>query len=124
MRSDASVHTSPEAWSMIANTALRPSRLWPSVASVAHSVSGTVTVIVASCSRAARLRTCAVGASSPASRVSLSTRLREVQTPRSRRSRAHTLRWPSPTNGLSASTPRICASSSASVIAPTGPGRE
>ena len=43
--------------SIITNTAQRPSRLHPSVASVAHSVSGTVTVIIPSSSRAARLRT-------------------------------------------------------------------
>jgi len=122
IRSPASAHASPEAWSIITNTAQRPSSLQPSVASVAHSVSGTVTVIVPSCRRWARLRTLAVRASSPAPRVSCSTRLREVHTPRRRR-RAHTLRWLSPTNGLVASTARISASSSESVIAPTGPER-
>jgi len=71
-----------------------------------HSVSGTVTVIVPSCRRWARFLTLAVGASSPASRVRRSTRLRDVPTPR-RRNRAHTLRCPSPTNGLVASTSRI-----------------
>ena len=40
-----------------------------------------MTVIVPSCSRAARLRTCGVGASSPASRISRNTRLRDVCTP-------------------------------------------
>jgi len=69
-----------------------PSRsVWPSVASVAHSVSGRCTVIVPSCRRRARRRTRAVGASSPASRHSRSTRLRLVRTPR-RRKRAHSLR--------------------------------
>lgn len=55
-----------------------PSRVQLSVASVAHSVSGTSTMIVPLCSVAARLRTCAVGASSPASLVKRRTRLRDV----------------------------------------------
>ena len=63
---------------MIAKIAERPCLLQPSVASVAHSVSGTWTVILPSCSRAARFLTCAVGASSPASLVRRSTRLREL----------------------------------------------
>lgn len=86
-----SAHASPLAWSIITNTAQRPSIVQPSVASVAHSVSGTGTLIVPSCSLVARLRL--------------------VQTPR-RRNLAHTLRCPSPTNGELASTSRISASSS------------
>ena len=87
---------------MIANTAQRPSwRVWPSVASLAHSVSGASTVILASCRRLERLRTCGVGASSPAPLVRRNTRLPEVWMPRSA-SRARILRWPSPTNGDSA----------------------
>ena len=91
IRSPASAHASPLTWSIITNTAQRPSSLKPSVASVAQSVSGTVTVIVPSCTLAARLRILPVGANSPASRVRRSTRLRLVRTPRRRR-RAHTLR--------------------------------
>lgn len=47
IRSPASAYASPEAWAIITNTAQRPSSVQPSIASVAHSVSGTVTVIVA-----------------------------------------------------------------------------
>src|SRR4051812_39023100 len=62
------------------------------------------------------------GASRSASRISRSTRRREVRTPPWRR-RAQTLRWPSPWKGLAASTARIASSSSASGIGPAGPGR-
>ncbi len=79
-------------------------------------------MIVPSCSRAERLRTCGVGASSPASRVRRSTRLRLVRMPRWRRSRAQTLRWPSPTNGEASRSRRISANSSASGSAPSGRG--
>ena len=55
------------AWSTTQKIAQRPScSLEPSVASVAHSVSGRSTVIVPSCRRWERRRTRAVGASSPA----------------------------------------------------------
>ena len=57
-------------------------------------MSGTETAIVPSCNLAARLRTGAVGAGSPASRIRRSKRLRLVHTPRRRR-RTDTLRWPS-----------------------------
>lgn len=67
-----------------------------SVASVAQSVSGTATVIVPSCSLAARFLTCGVGASSPASRVSRSSRLRLVRMPRRRRGRARPCGGPRP----------------------------
>jgi hypothetical protein len=56
LRGAASIHASPVAWSTIANTAQRPSaRVCASVASVAHSVSGTLTVMVPSCTRRERL---------------------------------------------------------------------
>ena len=63
-------------------------------------------MIVPSCRRRARLRTCGVGASSPAPRMRRSTRLRLVQMPRRRR-RAVIFLWPSPTNGDSAISRRI-----------------
>ncbi len=63
---------------MIANIAERPCSDQPSVASVAHSVSGTSTVSLPSWIGAARLRTSAVGASSPACLVRRRTRLREL----------------------------------------------
>src|SRR4051794_35089659 len=123
IRGAASSHASPDAWSTIAKIAQRPSAaLQPSVASVAHSVSGTLTVIVPSCRRRARLRTCGVGASSAAPRVRRRTRLRDVQIPRWRR-RAVIFLWPSPTNGDSAISRRIARKRSSSGIAPTGPGR-
>ena len=61
------------------------------VASVPHISSGRSVVIVPSCTRGPRRRPTRVGASSPASRISRSTRPFEVRTPASR-SRAHTLR--------------------------------
>jgi hypothetical protein len=109
--------------STIANTAQRPSwRVHAAVGSVAHSSSGVSVVIRPVCRRLERLRTCGVGASRPASRISRSTRLRLVQMPRSR-SRAVIFLWPSPTNGDSAISRRIAARSSGSGIAPTGPER-
>jgi hypothetical protein len=50
-------------------------RVQASVGSVAHSSSGVSVVMRPVCRRLERLRTCGVGASSPASRISRSTRL-------------------------------------------------
>ena len=56
--------------------------------------------------RPVRVARRASGASSWASRISRSTRALDVRTP-CHRSRAHTLRWPSPRKGAAASTARI-----------------
>ena len=71
------------------------------------------------CRRAARFLP-AGRARTPSSRISRSTRLREVRMPRRRR-RAQTLRWPSPLKGESSIVWWISVRSSASAIAPTGP---
>ena len=63
-----------------------------------------------------------VGANRSWARIRRSTRRLEVRTP-FMRSRAQTLRWPSPWKGLSVRMARIRMSSAASGIAPTGPGR-
>jgi hypothetical protein len=55
-------------------------------------------------------------------RISRSTRRNEVRVP-AWRSRAQTLRCPSPWNGLAASTSRIAVVSASSDIAPSGPRR-
>ena len=60
------------------------------------------------------------GASSPLSRISLSTRFLPARIPLAA-SRAFTLRWPSPRNGLAFSTVRISSTSSSSLSAVFGP---
>ena len=60
------------------------------------------------------------GASSPCSRISLSTRFLPTRIPLAA-SRAFTFRWPSPRNGLAFSTVRISSTSSSSLSAVFGP---
>ena len=62
------------------------------------------------------------GASRSFSRINRSTRRNELRMAQCR-NRAQTLRWPSPWNGLAASTARIAAVSASSDIAPVGPRR-
>src|SRR5918912_769563 len=113
---------SAEQWSTATNTAAWPSPVIVEVRSVPHIVSTVSGMIVPSWLRGPRGAPFREGASRPCSRVSRSTRRLEVRTP-PWRSLAQTLRWPSPWNGLAASTARIASSRSASGIGPTGPGR-
>ena len=79
-------------WSTAMKTVALPSRVVrQAVASVPHISSGRSVVIVPSWLRGPRRRPTRVGASSPASRISRSTRPLEVRTP-DRRSRAQALR--------------------------------
>jgi hypothetical protein len=86
---------------------------------MASTVSG---MIVPSWVRGPRGAPVREGASRPFSPIRRNTRRLEVRVP-PWRNLAHTLRWPSPWNGLAASTARIASRSSASGIGPTGPGR-
>src|SRR3954465_3858654 len=113
---------SAEQWSTATNTAAWPSPVIVAVRSVPHIVSMVAGMIVPSWLRGPRGAPVREGASRPCSRISRSTRRREVRTP-PWRSLAHTLRWPSPWDGLAASTARTASRSSASGIGPTGPGR-
>jgi len=102
-------------WSTAAKTVTRPSSsVHAAVASVPHITSEALVTIVSSCRRGPSTRRARGGASSPASRISRSVRRLPVRTPRSR-SRAQTLRCPSPVKGEFAITDRMCSVSSASV---------
>jgi hypothetical protein len=102
-----------------------PPRRTATVASVPHITSGRLVEIVPSWLRGPRDGPCRVGASSAFSRISRNVRRRVVCTPR-RRSRAWTLRWPSPrmpcTFSASASTSRTWPSKASSDSAVRGPG--
>jgi hypothetical protein len=113
---------SAEQWSTATKTAAWPSPVIVVVRSVPHMVSIIPGMMVPSWLRGPRGAPVREGASRPCSRISRRTRRREVRTP-PWRNLAHTLRWPSPWNGLAASTARIASRSSASGIGPTGPGR-
>jgi len=62
------------------------------------------------------------GASRPCCPISRETRRRDVQMP-PMRSRAHTLRWPSPWKGQPERMARVASSSAAFAIGPDGPRR-
>jgi hypothetical protein len=109
-------------WSRATNTAARPSPVTAVVRSVPHITSTASGMMVPSWLLGPRGAPAREGASRSCSRISRSTRRFEVRTP-PWRSRAQTLRWPSPWNGLATSTPRIASTSAASGIGPTGPGR-
>src|SRR6266508_6000 len=91
------------------------------VESVPQMMFGADGMIVPSWARGRRRPLVRWGASRPASRMILSTRLRPTRMPCSRRRRAVTLRWPSPENGEDRMTSRILASSSSSVSSVRGP---
>ena len=107
---------------MATNTAAWPSPVQVVVRSVPHMLSTVSGMMVPSWSRGPRGEPTRPGASSPCARISRSTRRLEVRTP-AWRSLAQTFLCPSPWKGLAASTPRIAATSAASAIGPTGPGR-
>jgi len=96
-------------WSTTTKTAAFPSSVRQPVASIAHISSGVLVVIVRSWVSGPRTPVGRSQARMPCSRMILRTRRIEVRTPRSCRSRAQTLRWPSPTKGVDASTARISA---------------
>ena len=109
-------------WSTATKTATWPSSVQVVVMSVPHIVSTWSGMIVPSWLRGPRGEPARAGASRSCWPISRSTRRNDVRTPR-RRSRAQTLRCPSPWKGLSASTARIATTSSASGIGPAGPRR-
>jgi hypothetical protein len=113
---------SAEQWSTATNTAAWPSPVTVVVRSVPHMVSIVSGMIVPSWLRGPRGAPVRDGARRSFSRISRSTRRREVRVPRWR-SLAQTSRWPSPWKGLAASTARIASRRSASGIGPAGPGR-
>jgi hypothetical protein len=92
------------------------------VRSVPHIVSTVLGMMVPSWFLGPRGEPTLPGASRSFSRINRSTRRNEVRIAQCR-NRAQTLRWPSPWNGLAASTARIAAVSSSSDIAPVGPRR-
>ena len=89
-------------------------------ASVPHNSSGRSVRIRPLWLRSPRGRPRRTGTSSPCSRISLSTRFLPARIPLAA-SRAFTLRWPSPRNGLAFSTVRISPTSSSSLSAVFGP---
>ena len=103
-------HTLP-AWAVVT---------W--VASVAHITFGASVVMCLSCDVSGR-GWARCGESRVCSRISRSTRLRETRTPSIARSRAHTLRWPSPVQGERARSARMAASRAMSEMAGFGPRR-
>ena len=109
-------------WSRAMNTAAWPSPVQVVVRSVPQRVSTVPGTMVPSWARGPRGEPTRDGASRPCSRIRRSTRRLEVRSP-AWRNLAQTLRCPSPWKGLAASTSRIAATSSASGIGPTGPGR-
>jgi hypothetical protein len=99
-----------------------PSPVRVEVRSVPHMASTRSVRIVPSCALGPWGRPIRLGANRSCARISRSTRRLEVRMP-AKRSRAQTLRWPSPWKGLAASSARICSTSPSSDIGPTGPGR-
>jgi len=100
---------SPVQWSTTTKTAAFPSSVRQPVASMAHISSGVAVVIVRSWVSGPRTPVGRSQARMPCSRMILRTRRIEVRTPRSCRSRAQILRWPSPTKSVDARTARISA---------------
>jgi hypothetical protein len=92
------------------------------VASVAHMTFGASVMIRRSCGASGRGQT-RCGESRACSRISRSTRLRETRMPSTARSRAQTLRWPSPVQGERARSARIAVSRSWSETPGFGPRR-
>ena len=109
-------------WSMATNTAAWPSPVQVVVRSVPHMMSTASGMMVPSWLRGPRGEPTRQGASRSCAPISRSTRRLELRTP-AWRSLAQTFLCPSPWKGLAASTARIAATSAASGIGPTGPGR-
>ena len=83
------------------------------VASVAHIMLGAVVMILRSCGSSVRVRA-RWGDNRLCSPIMRSTRLRATRMPSMTRSRAQTLRWPSPVHGERVRSDRIAASSASS----------
>ena len=92
------------------------------VPSMAHITFGASVMIFRSWSSAGRGRA-RCGDRRAFSRISRSTRLRAMRSPSRTRSRAQTLRWPSPDQGERARSARIAASRAVSGTAGFGPRR-
>jgi hypothetical protein len=112
---------SAEQWSTATNRAAWPSPVTTEVRSVPHIRSTRSVVMRPSwafgpCGAPTRW-----WASRPCSRMSRRTRRRLVRTP-AKRSRAHSLRWPSPWKGLAVRSLLISWTKPSSDIAPSGPG--
>jgi len=121
----ATCHPTSSAFqcSMTPNSQTLPSCtvvIW--VASVAHITLGAVVMIFRSCGASVRVRA-RCGDSRLCSPITRSTRLRATRMPLITRSRAQTLRWPSPVHGERARSARIAASRASSDTAGFGPRR-
>ena len=110
-------------WSTTANSQTLPSStVGICVASVPHIRFGAVVIMRPSWASPCRARW-RCGDSRPFSRINRSTRLRATRMPSSMRSRAHTLRCPSPIQGERSRSARMALSTAASAIAGLAPRR-
>jgi len=92
------------------------------VASVAHITFGALVMIRRSCGASVRVRA-RCGDNRACSRITRSTRLRATRMQSITRSRAQTLRWPSPVHGERARSARIAANRASSETTGLGPRR-